>query len=166
MPGPNRRQPISVKRYIAIHTGKMHIMYDEGIIKSDDLTFEFADYPVVTLMGTVKFGTKVVLGVKKFMRVERHGRTECLVTKRYSYQCYISGQTRSELFRYDNYHEGDPHEGHDGPHHVHRFDPPGHQVLGSPFEIEDEDRPLMDEIIREAHRHSVAYARQQKRKSR
>jgi hypothetical protein len=165
MSKPNRRQPVSVNRYLAIHQGKMNAMYADGIIKSDDLVFEFADDPVVTLIGTVRFGTKVALRVKKFMLIEWHDRSDCLVTKRYSYQCHIVGQSKSEIFRYDNYHDDQPHEGHAGPHHVHIFDPPGREVLGSPFEMKEEDRPLMDEIIREAHRHSVAYAKQHKRKS-
>ena len=163
MPKPNRRQPVSVNRYIAIHQGKMNALYKEGIIKSDDLVFDFADDPIVMLTGAIKFGSKVVLKVKKFMLIERHGNTDCLVTKKYSYQCHIAGRTKSEIFRYDNYHEDNPHEGHGGPHHVHRFDPPGRQVLDSPFEIREEDRPLMDEIIREAHKHSLALARRKKR---
>jgi hypothetical protein len=73
------------------------------------------------------------------------------VTFRYSYQCYVTGQGNSEIFRYDNYHEESPHDGHDGPHHVHHFDPPGKQVDGSPFEVTEEKRPFLDAVIREAY---------------
>jgi hypothetical protein len=162
MPKPNRRQPVTVDRYIAIHEGKMRKMRNEGIITDDDLKFDFADNPIVLMIGTVKFGTKVVLRVKKFMRIV----DGCLITEKYSYQCHISGRSRSEIFRYDNYHEDNPHEGHDGPHHVHRFDPPGRQVLHSPFEIREEERPLMDEIIKEAYQHSEAYRKMQSEKRR
>jgi hypothetical protein len=135
----------------------MQLLYAEGIVVDDDMQFDFEEQPAVTLMGAVRFGTAVELKVKKFLRIDRHGRYECLVTKCYSYQCHVVGQTDSEIFRYDNYHEHNPHDGHGGPHHVHRFDPPGREVLGSPFHIKDEDRPLLDEIIREAHKHSEAY---------
>lgn len=157
MPKPNRRKPVSIDKYIAIHEGNMRMLYSEGIVVDDTLEFDFAKNPIVTLIGAVKFGTPVELKVKKYLLIERHGRLACLVTKRYSYQCHIIGQSDSEIFRYDNYHEDDPHHGHDGPHHLHRFDLPGRQVLGSPFHIKEEDRPLLDEIIREAHQHSQAH---------
>ena len=157
MPKANRRKPVSVQKYIAIHVGKMKVLYDENIIVEDTLAFDFAEDPVVTLMGAVKFGNAVELKVKKWLRKERHRGKECLVTKKYSYQCHIVGQSDSEIFRYDNYHEENPHEGHEEPHHVHRFDPPGRQVLDSPFEIKERDRPLLDEVIREAYQHAKAY---------
>jgi len=76
--------------------------------------------------------------------------------ERYSYVCFIAGQSKSDTFRYDNFHADKPHAGHASSHHVHRFDPPGREVLGSPFHLADEDRPLMSEIILEAYAHSEA----------
>jgi hypothetical protein len=135
----------------------MKKLYSEGIVDSDDLEFNFEEAPAVTLMGVIRFGTAVELKVKKFLRIELHGKRQCLVTKRYSYQCHVVGQTKGEIFRYDNYHEDNPHKGHYGPHHVHRFDPPGKQAKGSPFHVEGENRPTLEEVIREAAECSRIY---------
>lgn len=153
----NRRQPLPVARYLAIHQGAMKRLYDEGIIKDDDLKIDSSDSPIITMQGAVRFGTDVELRVDKILEIEDHEGVDCLVTKRYSYVCCIRGVSKSDIFRYDNWHE---HEGHETAHHVHRFDPPGRKVLGSPFHLTEEERPLMDEIIEEAYQHSLAYASQ------
>lgn len=153
-----RRKPLPVDRYLAIHTGNMRRLYDKGIIEDDDLVIDWSKSPVITMKGAIRFGTDVELRVDKLLEIQKHyDDVDCLVTTLYSYVCCIRGLSNSDIFRYDNWHEDRPHKGHATPHHVHRFDPPGRQVLGSPFHLSDEERPVMSEIIEEAYQQSEAY---------
>jgi len=68
--------------------------------------------------------------------------TQCLIHTNVSFE-------EMNIFRYDNAHPDYLHEGHNTPHHFHRFDPPGTEVSGSPFEI-DSNWPTLGEVIQQA----------------
>lgn len=146
----SKRKPISDGKYFEIHFGKMAKLQEERIVVDDDLDINFDEPEMITMIGTIRFDGPVVLSVKKWIVYVTHNEKECVETKLYSYQCHVGGVPDSEIFRYDNYHGDNPHDGHAEPHHVHRFDPPGKQIQGSPFEVSDDERPWFDEIIREA----------------
>jgi hypothetical protein len=76
-------------------------------------------------------------------------------TEKYSYNLNCDGKKRSEIFRYDNYDDS-PRPGHSSIHHCHRFDPPGRQILNSPFELHLEEVPTLGEVIEEAHAYFLA----------
>jgi hypothetical protein len=118
-----------------------------GIVASHNLEWNFDEKPVVTLDGVIKLAAGLCLGVRKVLNVDDAGYA-CTVV--YSYSLYICGQGSSEIFRYDNYHPERPHEGHASPLHHHRFDPPGVEISGSPFELTVEEWPELAEVIREA----------------
>lgn len=151
-----RRGPISPGRYLSIHQGKMDGLYKEGVVTDDDLQFVYDEDLVAALWGKIYFGGKIVLSVRKYFELQMNGNKQQMVTRRYSYQCHFDGKAKSEIFRYDNYHEEDLHEGHTHPHHVHRFDRSGKERKDSPNDMEH--APFLDDVIREAHNESIKYA--------
>ncbi|HEY9870484.1 MAG TPA: DUF6516 family protein [Candidatus Obscuribacterales bacterium] len=125
-----------------------------GIVLGDTLEWDFSDRPAITLQGKIFLAGNLCLNVTKSLREykDRANRSR-IETVKYSYNLNIEGVDRSEIFRYDNF-DDTPRAGHSSCHHHHRFDPPGHEVEGSPFEFEDpERRPNLGQVIEEAHQY-------------
>src|SRR5262249_3785169 len=130
-----------------------------GIISDDTLKWNFSEKKIVTLEGKIYFGDRQLsLNVMKILRITRGKKRKRLAkTETYSYNLNYERRKSSQVFRYDNY-DSKPRKGHKSVHHCHRFDPPGREILNSPFELHPEDYPTLGDVIREAYEYCMAHA--------
>lgn len=155
----SKRGPLAVEKYFDVHESYMEHFRNDGIIERDTLEWDFSDNPAVTLSGKIFFSaaSRLCLNVSKSLLITKRKSGKALIrTVKYSYNLNFDGEKESEIFRYDNF-DAVPRDGHDSPHHCHRFDPPSREILNSPFELDEEEVPTLGEVIKEAHQYYLAH---------
>ena len=122
---------------------------DDGVITELDLKEEWYwpkekwQLPFLNIYGRVCLRGGLVLDVDKVLRITDVAGQYYIQTSAYSYNLSLK---EGNVFRYDNSHA---HGEHVTPHHFHRFDPPGTETAGSPFEIGN-NWPTLGEVIQQA----------------
>ena len=140
----------------------MEYFYKQGIVVEDTLQWDWSESPIIRLNGKIffdhayrflpdKLEKRLCLNVSKRLRIFRSSNNRRLIkTEMYSYNLNYDGKKKSEIFRYDNF-DVKPRRGHSHTFHCHRFEPPGREIMHSPFEIDPEDFPTLADVIWEAY---------------
>ncbi len=139
-----KHSPTRSTTYFETHARCMDKLKASGVVVFDGLELIQLDDGRLQMEGVVHCRGNLILSVYKVLRLERSGEILTVQTVRYSYNLSLAGQ--GNIFRYDNAHI---HPGHSSEHHLHRFNPPDKEIIGSPFEI-GEDWPTLTEVIQEA----------------
>jgi hypothetical protein len=139
-----KHAPNKLSSYVQIHETVMEQFLRAGFVRSENLSFADLGNGLIELSGTIECAGDIYIVVKKLIAVlEGDGPNAIVQTIYYDYNAVL--RNAGNILRYDS-----PHETHNREHHVHRFDPVGHEVSGSPFFLRDEnDRPTLGEVISE-----------------
>ncbi|NUQ56001.1 MAG: hypothetical protein HUU14_08970 [Dehalococcoidia bacterium] len=149
---PRRRVPgwVSWEKYQVVHQHYMQLLYDEGVVSDDTLSFvetvESGEIVQVRLEGEVVCASGVRVRVLKWLAAERRTRNRIYVrTTFYQYHAWrlpAAGQPPAQsILRYDQAHGSGLHR--------HHFDPAGKQVRH--VEVSPDAMPTLEEVIREAN---------------
>ena len=141
---------LDYEEYKIVHSRYIAILYDEGIIATDDLVFEEVYDELTGAIAQVGLSGNVIcccgaeVRVSKWMetRPRRDGGFD-VRTVYYQYHAWwpkVGKKRQQALVRYDHAHGSKPHR--------HQFDPAGRQVGHE--ELALEMMPRLDAVIREA----------------
>ena len=137
--GPNK-----FSSFVQIHETVMEQFLRAGFVRSENLSFADLGNRLIKLSGTIECAGDIYIVVMKLIEVLSGDGANALVqTIYYDYNAVL--RNAGNILRYDS-----PHPTHNKEHHVHRFDPVGHEIDGSPVFLPDEnDRPTLGEVISE-----------------
>lgn len=137
--GPNK-----LSNYVQIHETVMEQFLRAGFVRSENLAFKDLGNGLIELSGTIECAGDIYIVVKKLIAVlSGEGPNAVVQTTSYDYNAVL--RNAGNILRYDS-----PHPTHNKEHHVHRFEPVGHEIEGSPHFLADEgERPTLGEVIKE-----------------
>jgi hypothetical protein len=155
-----KHSPNSFDKYFEIHARCLESLKASGVVCSETLEIQQLDCARLRMAGLIRCRGNLELKVDKLLKLERTPKGQMIQAVKYSYNLrFFNG---GNIFRYDNAHVH-AYLGHQSPFHVHRFNPMGLQLSGSPIELPDEeDWPTLTEVLEEAdefywaHVYSVA----------
>lgn len=163
----SKRTPVSPEKFYSIHESYMEYYRKRGMVVADTLKWNFAGGTAVRLEGKIFFDDqkRLCLNVSKTLRIfsGKSGK-KLMKTEIYGYNLNYEGKKNSEIFRYDNF-DLKPRRGHNNSLHCHRYDPPGREILNSPFVIDPEDFPTLGQVIEEAHKYYIDHVAPKKNSS-
>lgn len=135
----------SYEKYFEIHVRCLESLKASGVVCSETLEIEQLDCSRLRMKGFVYCRGGLELRVDKTLKSENTPKGLSIQAVKYCYHLrFING---ANIFRYDNAH---PHPGHKTAFHVHRYDPMGVEIPGSPIEIPNEDEwPTLGEVLEE-----------------
>lgn len=139
-----KHSPTRYNTYFETHARCMEQLKASGVVLYDGLELEPFGSGFLKISGIINCRGNLVLTVDKILKLQQNEGVIVVQTYKYAYNLSLAGQ--GNIFRYDNAHK---HPGHQIEHHLHRFEPPGREVVGSPFET-GEDWPTLTEVLREA----------------
>lgn len=149
---------LDYEEYKLVHSRYLAILYDEGVIATDDLIFEevydetTGAIAQVGLSGSVTCACGAKVRVSKWMETNlREGGGFDVRTVYYQYHAWwpkLGKKRQQALVRYDQAHGSEPHR--------HYFDPTGRQISHERLTLDT--MPRLDAVIREAAALVTAFA--------
>ena len=144
-----KRSFVREATYFKAHASCLEQLKTAGKIVSESLELEWIQADIRKMSGNIICRGNLNLEVRKILKYKIIEDFKYVRTQKYSYNLSLPGQ--GCIFRYDNVH---PHPNHPNSYHIHRYNPPDHEITGSPFPVENpDDWPTLFQVVVEADKY-------------